>query len=116
MRIIWAAGVAHALIGSLLFFLTLHPLRDALDANALDSAKVGYAWQAMMGVIAMIAAVATRARLAGLLIVGGAAMSMAMLSYIIFTGLRPAIIVVVPIGGMIASLGVAMLMFARLRD
>jgi uncharacterized membrane protein YgdD (TMEM256/DUF423 family) len=116
MRIIWAAGVAHALIGSLLFFLTLHPLRDALDPNALDSAKVGYAWQAMMGMAAMITAAATRSRLAGLLIVGGAAASMAMLSYIIFTGIRPAIMVIVPIGGMIATIGIAMLLFARPRE
>ena len=113
MRSIWIAGVAHALIGSFLLFLTLHPLRDALDAHALETAKVGYAWQAMMGVIAMIAAAATRARIAGLLIVGGVAASMAMLSYIIFTGAQPAIIIIVPIGGMIATIGVAMLLFAK---
>jgi len=109
MRALWIAGVAHVAIGSLMFFLTLHPLRDALDANALQSAKVGYAWQAMMGLAVMVAAAATRARIAGAMIAGGAAVAMAMLTYIIFTGDRPPIIIIVPIGGTIATAGLVML-------
>lgn len=109
MRALWIAGVVHAAVGSLMFFLTLHPLRDALEAGALESAKVGYGWQAMMGLAAMVAAAATRARLAGWMIVGGAAISAAMLSYIIFTGERPPIIVLVPTGGMIATIGLILL-------
>lgn len=105
MRIIWIIGVLHALIGGTLLFLCLHPLRDALDAEHLRSMIVGSAWQALQGVGLMVIAATTKARIAGFLIGGGTAMSMAMLLYIIFTGAQPPIIVAVPIGGAIAILG-----------
>jgi uncharacterized membrane protein YgdD (TMEM256/DUF423 family) len=115
MRAIWIFGVLHGLIGTAIFFLTLHPLRDALDAHALELARTGGAWQALQGLVLMIAAHATRARIAGALIAGGTALSSAMLYFIVFTGLRPPIIVLVPIGGSIAMLGWVGLLAARLK-
>lgn len=116
MKFAWAAGVLHGLIGSTILFLTLHPLRDALDAHNLDIAKVGGAWQALQGLALMIIAFATSARISAMLIAGGTLVSSAMLYFIIFTGLRPAIIVLVPIGGAIAIAGWLGLFAAKLRD
>ena len=113
MRAIWIAGVFHAVIGSFIFFLTLHPLRDALDAHALDLARTGSTWQAVQGALLMIAAIGTRARIASLVIIVGATLSAAMLYFITFTGLRPPIIVLIPIGGSIATLGAFGLLFAE---
>lgn len=113
MRFAWIAGVVHGLIGSAIFFLTLHPLRDLLDAHALDLAKIGGAWQAMQGIVLMIVATATAARRAAFLIAVGTTISAAMLYFIVFTGQRPPTIVLVPIGGAIAMLGWIGLLFAR---
>lgn len=114
MKFAWRAGVAHLVIGGFILFLTMHPLKEALDVNALGLVRVGGAWQALNGLVLMIAAVATRARLAAIAIALGAALAMAMLYFIIFTGLRPAIIVLVPIGRTIATLGWASLAFAAI--
>lgn len=116
MRFAWLAGVLHGLIGTAIFFLTLHPLRDALDAHALDLAQTAGAWQAMQGLVLMIAAVATRSKISAALIAGGTFISCAMLYFIIFTGLRPPIIVIAPIGGAIAMAGWIGLFTAKLRD
>ncbi|OFW99826.1 MAG: hypothetical protein A3E78_07215 [Alphaproteobacteria bacterium RIFCSPHIGHO2_12_FULL_63_12] len=116
MRFAWLAGVLHGLIGTAIFFLTLHPLRDALDAHSLDLAKIAGAWQAMQGLVLMIAAVATRSKISAALIAGGTFISCAMLYFIIFTGLRPPIIVIAPIGGAIAMAGWIGLFTAKLRD
>jgi len=113
MRLAWIAGVGHALVGGAILFLTLHPLRDALDAHALDLARVGSAFEALQGIILMVVAAATRARLAAAAIAVGVTISAAMLYFIVFTGLQPAAIVLVPIGGGIALLGVAGLLFVR---
>lgn len=112
MRFAWIAGVLHALVGSTLLFLTLHPLRDALAAPELDLIKIGAAWQAMQGLALMLVATATRARLAALLLTIGPVVSMAMLCYIVFTGDRPPIIVAVPIGGGVTILGWIALLFS----
>jgi uncharacterized membrane protein YgdD (TMEM256/DUF423 family) len=113
MRAFWVAGVLHGLVGTAIFFLTLHPLRDALDAHALELAKVGGAWQAMQGLVLMVAATATRFRIAASLIAVGTTLSAAMLYFIVFTGLQPPTIVLVPIGGSIAMLGWVLLLFAK---
>ena len=116
MRFAWTAGVIHSLIGSTILFLTLHPLRDALDAHNLDLAKVGGAWQAIQGLALMIIAFATSARISAMLIAGGTAVTSAMLYFIIFTSLRPAIIVLIPIGGAIAIAGWLGLFAAKLKN
>lgn len=113
MRFAWIAGAVHGLIGTTILFLTLHPLRDALDAHALDLAKVGGAWQAFQGLVLMIAASTTRARLPAILIAAGTAIAAAMLYFIIFTGQRPPIIVLVPVGGSIAIAGWLGLILAK---
>jgi uncharacterized membrane protein YgdD (TMEM256/DUF423 family) len=113
MRLAWVAGVLHGLMGSFIFFMTLHPLKDALDAEALALCRTAAAWQAMQGLALMIAAAATRARAATALIAAGAAIAAAMLYFVIFTGLRPAAIVIAPIGGAISAVGWLALAFAR---
>jgi uncharacterized membrane protein YgdD (TMEM256/DUF423 family) len=112
MRIAWTTGVLHALVGSTLLFLTLHPLRDALAPPELDLMKIGAAWQALQGLALLIVATATQARIAAALMAVGPAISMAMLSYIVFTGDRPPIIIAVPIGGGISILGWIALLFS----
>lgn len=112
MRWVWMAGVLHALVGSTVFFLTLHPLRDALDAHALELCRTGAVWQAFQGFVLMIAAAATRARRGPALIAAGTAVSAAVIYYIAFTGEQPPWIVAVPIGGSIATLGWLGLLFA----
>lgn len=116
MRFAWIAGVLHGLIGTAIFFMTLHPLRDALDAHALDLAKVGAAWQALQGLALMIIAAATRARISATLIAAGTAIASVVLYYIIFTGLRPPFIVLTPIGGSIAMVGWLGLLGAKLSN
>lgn len=113
MRWVWVAGVLHALVGSTIFFLTLHPLHDALDAHALELCRTGSAWQTFQGLVLMAAAAATRARIAPMLIASGAAISAAVIYYIVFTGDRPPWIGAAPIGGAIATLGFLGLLFAR---
>lgn len=113
MRFAWIAGILHGFIGTAILFLTLHPLRDALDAHALDLAKVGGAWQAMQGLVLLVVATATRARLPAMLIAAGTALSAAMLYFITFTGQRPPVIVLVPIGGAIVMVGWIGLLFAK---
>jgi uncharacterized membrane protein YgdD (TMEM256/DUF423 family) len=112
MRFAWIAGVLHALAGTTLLFLSLHPLRDALADPELQLIKTGAAWQALQGLALMIVAVATRARIAAMLMAMGALISMSMICYIAFTGDRPPIIVAVPIGGGVAILGWIALVFS----
>ncbi|NWG72287.1 MAG: DUF423 domain-containing protein [Parvularculaceae bacterium] len=112
MRLAWVGGTVHALIGGAILFLSLHPLRDALDAHALDLARTGSTFEALIGIILMLAAANTRARLATTAMAVGITVFAAMLYFIVFTGLRPPIIVLVPIGGATALLGLAALIFA----
>ncbi len=111
MRLAWTAGVLHALVGSTLLFLTLHPLRGALAAPELELIKTGAAWQALQGLALMSIAALTRARVAAMLMAGGVFISMTMICYIAFTGDRPPVIVAVPIGGGVAILGWIALLF-----
>ena len=71
MRALWSLGSLHFLIGSAILFLTLHPLRDALDAHALHLAMVMAAFQALQGLAVMLLSRGGGvARLAALLIAG----------------------------------------------
>ncbi len=113
MRAIWIAGVVHALLGGGMLFMTLHPLQDALDPHALDLVKVASAWQTLQGLTLMLLAGVTNARWQGALIAGGTLVACAMLYFVIFTGLRPPLMVVAPIGGAISWLGWIGLLFVR---
>jgi hypothetical protein len=105
MRWVWSAGGLHALIGTTIIFLTLHPWRGARDAHALALCRVGSAGQTFQGLALMIAGAATRMRLAPGLIAAGTAVAAAVISHNVFTGGQPPWIVAVPIGGSIATLG-----------
>jgi uncharacterized membrane protein YgdD (TMEM256/DUF423 family) len=113
MRALWIFGTLHFLIGSLVLFLTLHPLRDALDAHALDLVIVISAYQAVQGLAVMaLAGSDGLKRLAAMLMAVGAALSAAMIYIIAFTGTHP-FDLAVPAGGFISLLGWAALLFAR---
>jgi len=105
MRWAWFVGVLHGLIGSTLLFLTLHPLRDALNAEALELVQVGSALQAVQGLALIVLAQVPAA-----LIAGGTAVWTAMLYYIAFSGQHP-LDLVVPIGGLAMMLGWLALLF-----
>lgn len=113
MRLFWIAGILHALIGSTLLFLTLHPLRDALPSPELELIKIGAVWQSLQGLALMIVASVTKARIAAMLMAVGPAISMAMLGYIVLTGERPPVIIAVPIGGGVTILGWLALLLSR---
>lgn len=85
-------------------FLTLHPLRDALDAHALELVRVGSAVQAIQGVTLLALAHAGRGQIAAALIAGGTAAWAAMVYIIAFTGQHP-MDLVVPAGGLTMMLG-----------
>lgn len=104
MRWAWFSGVLHGLVGSTVLFLTLHPLRDALDAHALELVRVGSAAQAVQGVALLVLAQSGRSQIAATLIAGGTAAWAAMVYIIAFTGQHP-LDLVVPIGGLTMMLG-----------
>lgn len=104
MRWAWVVGGLHGLIGSTILFLTLHPLRDALSAEALELARVGSALEAVQGVALVVLARAAQTQWAAVLIAIGTTVWTAMLYVIVFTGQHP-LDVVVPIGGLIMMLG-----------
>lgn len=110
MRALWIVGGLHFLVGSALLFLTLHPLRDRLDAHALHLVVVMASFQALQGLVVMVGS--ARAPIAGALIAAGVAVSAAMLYVIAFTGLHP-FDPAVPAGGAVAFIGWALLLAAR---
>lgn len=104
MRWTWVVGGLHGLIGTTILFLTLHPLRDALDAQALELARVGSAVEAVQGVVLLVIARAVGMQWAAILIAAGTTVWTAMLYYVVFANQHPAD-VVIPIGGLIMMLG-----------
>jgi len=104
MRWAWIVGGVHGLIGSSILFLTLHPLRDALDAHALELARVGSAVEAVQGLALLILSRAAQTHWAAMLIAAGTTAWTAMLYIIVFTGRHP-LDEVVPIGGIIMMVG-----------
>lgn len=104
MRWAWIAGGLHGLIGTAILFLSLHPLRDALSAEALELARVGAALEAIQGLALLVLARAAQTHWAAMLIAAGTTAWTAMLYIIVFTGLHP-LDVVVPVGGLIMLLG-----------
>jgi uncharacterized membrane protein YgdD (TMEM256/DUF423 family) len=100
----WIVGGLHGLIGSAVLFLTLHPLRDALDAHALDLARVTSAVEAIQGLALLVLSRTAQTQWAAILIAVGTTAWTAMLYFIIFTAQNP-IDGVVPLGGLIMVLG-----------
>lgn len=113
MRAFWIIGVLHGAVGALFFFLTLHPLRDALDEHALYVVTIASTFETLCGLALMaVAASGARARIASSLIALGALAGCGMAYYIAFTGEHP-LDLVAPIGGLAAILGWFLLAFAR---
>lgn len=99
----WTIGALHGLIGSTILFLTLHPLRDALDDHSLQLAVVGSSLQAIQG-LALLALSRASAKWPAILIAIGTTGYTAMLYTIIFTGQHP-LDEVVPVSGMVMLAG-----------
>ena len=112
MRWSWIAGAAHGLVGTAVLFGTLHPLRDMLDAHALDLARVGSATQIGQGLALMLLARTPASTIPAVLIAIGTTLWSAMLYVIVFTGQHP-FDPVVPAGGAIMLLGWVALLFTR---
>jgi uncharacterized membrane protein YgdD (TMEM256/DUF423 family) len=103
MRWVWPIGVLHALVGTALLFLSLHPLRDALDQHALELVRAGSTLETLQGLALMLIA-RTKTALAAVLIAAGTTIWAAMLYFIAFTGQHP-LDLVVPVGGFVMLLG-----------
>lgn len=100
----WIVGGLHGLIGSAILFLTLHPLRDALDAQALELARVGSALEAVQGVALLVLSRIPQMLWPAILIALGTTSWTVMLYIIVFTGQHP-LDLLVPAGGLIMMLG-----------
>lgn len=112
-RALWIWGALHFLIGSAILFLTLHPLRDALDAHALHLAVVMSAFQSVQGIAVMALSKSGGLKsVAALLIAAGVTASAAVLYVIAFIG-RHLFDPAVPAGGAVAFIGWTLLLFAR---
>lgn len=108
-------GAFHGLIGSSLLFLSLHPLRDALDAHSLELLRVGAALEATLAIaIVYFASVTTYRRGAQVLAVGTTLWT-GMLYWIIFTGTHP-FDLMVPGGGVVMMIGWLMICIATVRE
>jgi uncharacterized membrane protein YgdD (TMEM256/DUF423 family) len=105
----YRAGVAHALIGQTLLFLSIHPLRELLDAHALAMVQTMSAVQIGNGLALMLLARSDGGRLAPLLIALGTLASAAMIWIIAFTGTHP-FDLIVPIGGLAMIVGWVMVL------
>lgn len=100
----WIAGGLHGLIGTAILFLSLHPLRDSLSAEALELARVGSALEVTQGLALLVLARTAQTHWAAMLIAAGTTAWTAMLYIIVFTGQHP-LDLVVPVGGIIMLLG-----------
>jgi uncharacterized membrane protein YgdD (TMEM256/DUF423 family) len=105
----YRAGAAHALIGQTLLFLSIHPLRELLDAHALAMVQTMSAVQIGNGLALMLLARSDGGRLAPLLIALGTLASAAMIWIIAFTGTHP-FDLIVPIGGLAMIVGWVMVL------
>lgn len=110
MRWTWAAGAIHGLVGSAILFLSFHPLRDALDAHALELARAGSALEAVQGLALLSLARMPRTFIPAALIAAGTTAWTAMLYIIVFTGQHP-LDLMVPAGGMVMLAGWLALLF-----
>lgn len=95
----WRAGAAHALAGQVLLFLSLHPLRDALDPHGLALIQTMSAVQLGNGLVLMLLAGRRLHPAIVWLIALGTAASALMIWVIVFIGSHP-FDPAVPLGGM----------------
>lgn len=110
-RSIWTFGALHALVGSAILFLTIHPLRAALEPRDLEVVIVGSALQAVQGVALMVLSLRAGGGWGALLIALGTALWTGMLYFIAFTSMHP-LDPVVPAGGMLMLVGWIMIVLA----
>lgn len=108
----WRIGALHAFVGIAILFLTLHPLRDALDQHRLVLAQTGSAVQALSGIGLLWLCSRPQSRVAAWLIAAGTTVFTAMLYLLVFVGDQP-LEAMVPVGGMIMLAGWAKLLFER---
>jgi len=100
----WLGGGLHAVLGTTILFLCLHPLRDALEPAVLDLVKTTSAWEALTGLALLILAGRSGFRKAAALLFTGAAMSSGMIYFLSFTGHHP-FDPLVPMGGLVTLIG-----------
>lgn len=115
MRWCWIAGVLHGVIGSAILFGTLHPLRDMLDAHALELSRVGSATQIAQGLALLVLSRIPSTQIPAALIAVGTTAWTAILYVIVFTGQHP-LDLGVPGGGAIMLLGWIALLFVNPRS
>lgn len=112
MRWTWSIGVLHALIGTALLFLSLHPLRDALDQHALELVRAGSTLETLQGLALMFIARTGTGALSATLIAAGTTIWAAMLYFIAFTSQHP-LDLLVPVGGFVMLLGWIVLLLTQ---
>lgn len=115
MRWSWIVGAAHGLVGSAILFGTLHPLRDMLDAHALELIRVASAIEIAQGLLLLILARIPRSTIPAALVAFGTTIWTAMIYIIVFTGQHP-FDMAVPGGGAIMLLGWVALLFTSPGD
>lgn len=109
---IFRSGAAHSFIGIALLFLTMHPLRDALEAAPLELIKIMSAVQALNGIALLALWPRLAGKLAPALIAGGVAASALMIWIIAFTGMHP-FDLMVPLGGLAMMIGWLLLLLGK---
>lgn len=107
-------GAFHGFLGTSLLFLSLHPLRDALDTHSLELLRVGSALQATLAIAVMYFASLSIFEWGARVIAVGTTLWTAMLYWIIFTGTHP-FDLMVPIGGVVMMIGWLMILVAAAR-
>ena len=112
MRWAWIIGGLYTATGAFLLFACLHPLRDALDAHALDLMIIATTYQALQGLALMVIARAGTARLGAALIAAGTAASCARVYALVFAGFQP-LMVIIPIGAAVTLVGWVAVMLAK---
>lgn len=108
----WRIAHLHIVVGLAILFLTLHPLRDALDAQALALTQTSSALQALNGIGLLALVRRPQSRIATWLIALGTFAFAAMVYVIAFTGAHP-FDLMVPLGGLTMLAGWTKLAFER---
>lgn len=108
----WRMAHLHIILGLAILFLTLHPLRDALDAHGLALTQTASTLQALNGIGLLLLARRPQSRIAAWLVTLGTLAFSSMIYVIAFTGTHP-FDLAVPIGGFVMLAGWIKLAFER---